>query len=272
MADHTTRGNPAFWRGEFREARRHFAQSLTLYAPQHHHSLIRIAVENLQVSSLAYTAWILWWLGYSQQALRKIHEARTLAEKASHPFSLAYAQLFATTLHQLRREAQLVREQAEDLLVLATEYGFAFWIALGTMLQGWALVIHGRGAEGLAQMRQGLDALRATGTELPRTGLLAMFAEGCGTAGEPEEGRTAVAEALVAVEQLGIRAWEAELYRLQGALRLQWSVRGGEVAEVEAEACFRHALAVARCQHAKAWELRAAMSLAHLPLPIMRVG
>jgi hypothetical protein len=126
------------------------------------------------------------------------------------------------------------------------------------------LVIHGRGAEGLAQMRQGLDALRATGTELPRIGLLAMFAEGCGTVGEPEEGRRAVTEALVAVEQLGIRAWEAELYRLQGALWLQSSVRGREVAEVGDEACFRHALAVARRQHAKAWELRAAMSLAHL--------
>ena len=57
-----------------------------------------------------------------------------------------------------------------------------------------------------------------------------------------------------------MRWWEAELYRLRGALLLQDA--GAQPGE--AEACFQQALAVARRQQAKSLELRATMSLARL--------
>ena len=66
-------------------------------------------------------------------------------------------------LHARRREWQTAQAHAEALLALATEHGFARYVALGTFFRGWALAAQGQGAEGIAQMRQGLDALRATG-------------------------------------------------------------------------------------------------------------
>ena len=48
--------------------------------------------------------------------------------------------------------------------------------------------------------------------------------------------------------------------RLQGALLLQQAIPDA----AQAEACFQQALAIARRQQAKSWELRAAMSLARL--------
>jgi predicted ATPase len=76
-----------------------------------------------------------------------------------------------------------------------------------------------------------------------------------------------VAEALAVARQTGGRVYEAELYRLQGDLLLQVADRGGRrnrSAATEAIRSWRQALAIARRQQAKAWELRAALSLSRL--------
>ena len=127
------------------------------------------------------------------------------------------------------------------------------------MLQGWALAEQEQGEEGLNQIREGLAAWRATGSELYRSHLLALFAEAYGRGGQAEEGLRVVDEALALVERTEERYYEAELHRLKGELILQQS----QDIE-EAETCFHKALAVARHQQAKSWELRAATSLARL--------
>src|SRR4029434_7018230 len=86
---------------------------------------------------------------------------------------------------------------------------------------------------------------------------LALLAEAYGQA---DEGLRVLAEALTAVHTTGERHHEAELYRLQGELRLKQDVPD----EQEAESYFRQAVDVARQQQAKSFELRAAMSLSRL--------
>ena len=124
-------------------------------------------------------------------------------------------------LHQLRREGQAAHERAAAVIALATEQGFPFWGAWGTILRGWALAEQGQRAEGMAQMRQGIAAWRATGAELQRPYYLALLAEASGQAGQAAEGLRVLAEALAAVHNTGERQHEAELYRLQGELLLE---------------------------------------------------
>jgi predicted ATPase len=64
---------------------------------------------------------------------------------------------------------------------------------------------------------------------------------------------------LVCVDAVGEHYYAAEGSRLQGELRRQATPD-----EPQAEYCFHQALAVARRQHAKSLELRAAMSLSRL--------
>ena len=92
---------------------------------------------------------------------------------------------------------------------------------MGTILRGWALAEQGQGEEGIAQIRQGLAALRATGAEVVRPYFLALLAEAYGKVGQTEEGLSVVAEALALVDKTGERFYEAELYRLKGELTLQ---------------------------------------------------
>jgi len=143
---------------------------------------------------------------------------------------------------------------------LATEQGFPFWKAHGSILRGWALAQQGQAQAGLAQCHQGLTAWRATGAEGLRPYFLALLADAHGVQGEPEEGLTALTEALTLVDTTGERWYEPELYRLKGALLLQQSPDN----YAEAQHCFQNAMAIAQNQQANSWELRAATSLVRL--------
>jgi predicted ATPase len=129
-----------------------------------------------------------------------------------------------------------------------------------TFDRGWALAAQGQDEAGIAQMHQGLAAIRAAGQGLGLSSRLAQLAEAYGKSGQAEEGLRLLAEALAHVDHIGERFWEAEVYRLKGELLLQQAVPDVP----QAEACFQQALAVARRQQAKSLELRAAMSLARL--------
>jgi predicted ATPase len=121
----------------------------------------------------------------------------------------------AASIHQRRREGQAAQELAEAAMTLSTEQGFAQRLAGGAILRGWALTEQGQGAEGMAQMRQGLAAWQATGAEQIQPYFLPLLAEAYGKGGQAEEGLRMLTEALVAAHKHGERYWEAELYRLK---------------------------------------------------------
>ena len=260
---HQVLGKVLFWLGELGPAQAHVAQVIAIYNTQQHRSpAFAHGVSDLEVRGLSFAAWVLGLCGYPDQAVQRSNEALALAQELAHPFSLAYALNVATWVHQFRREVSRIHALTEALLALCREQGFGLLLTAGTILQGWALAEQGQAEAGTAQMRQGLAARRTTGMETSETFYLALLAEGYGRSEQPEEGLKILAEALAAVDQSGVRFYEAELYRLKGELLLAQASTGHEVQE--AEACFRQALAVARRQQAKWLELRAAISLSRL--------
>ncbi len=218
---HAVWGWTLYHLGEFVPAREHWAQGSALYDSQQHRSHAFLYGQDPGVGCGVYTAYILWQLGYPDQALKSIHAAVTLAQELAHPFSLALALNWAATFHQFRGEEPMAQERAEAAITLSTEHGFPFCVAWGTMLGGWMLAERGQREEGIAQIRQGLAAWRATGTEIWRPYFLALLAEVHGKVGHTEEGLSMLAEALAAVENTGERWYEAGLYRLKGTLTLQ---------------------------------------------------
>jgi predicted ATPase len=120
--------------------------------------------------------------------------------------------------------------------------------------------MQGQGEEGIAQVRQGIAAWRATGAALFVQCFCTMLADVCAHIGHTADGLQALAEAHTLVEQYDERWWEAEICRLRGVLLL----RQPGTPQAEAEAWLQRALDVAHRQEAKSLELRAAMSLAHL--------
>jgi class 3 adenylate cyclase/predicted ATPase len=257
---HYTLGVTCFWLGALLAARLHLEEGIARYTPDQHHAPAFRMGHDPGVACRSYAAWTLWLLGYPDQALARLHEALTLAHALSHPYSLACAQVWAAYVSQLRRDVPAVHEQAAAAVALATAQGFPQWAALGTSVWGWALAIQGQGEVGMAQARQGIAALRATGAALFVPCVCTMLADICAHLGHTEDGLQALAEAHTLVEQQEERWWEAEVCRLRGIFLL----RQTGTPQAEAEAWLQRALDVTRHQEAKSLELRAAMSLARL--------
>ncbi|MDN0076322.1 adenylate/guanylate cyclase domain-containing protein [Crenobacter sp. SG2303] len=259
---HRALGTSLLGLGELDPARAQLEQALALYDPS---AAFFYGLEP-GVLGLAYFALDLWLLGYPDQALARSQEMLALAQIRSQPPDSANALIFAAELHLHRREAQPTRELTEAAIALATEHGFPYFLAYGTILSGWVLAEQGCAAEGVERMQQGLAAYRATGAEHWQTHYLALLAEAYGRAGQTEAGLETLTEALAVVDQKQERVYEAELYRLKGELMLQQPSREGEEAGGwdEAEACFLKAIAIARRQGARSLELRAVMGLSRL--------
>jgi len=230
LVSHLAMGVTLDEQGEFTAAHTHFERALALYDPPQHRSLAFLSGwHDPGVACLSRVAWVLWHLGYPDQARQKTHEALTLAQELSHPSTLVITLIFTALTHQFSREDQRVQEQAEAAMTLATAQEFPLPLALGTLLRGWVLAMHGQGAEGIVQMCQGLADIRAIGAEAGPF-VLAMLVEAYAKTGAIEEGFTVLAEALAAVDSTGEHMHEAELYRLQGELTLQqFKVQGSKL-------------------------------------------
>ena len=257
---HVILGTTLVYLGELVSARAHLEQGIALHHLQQGRSLAFNREIDPGVACLSQMSWVLWLLGYADQALTRSREACTLAQQLSRPYSLAYALAMTSGLFMFRREAQHLQEQVETMIALAQEQGFARWLAVGRGWRGWALAERGEVQEGLAQLRQ------APAMKLSQQPL--RLAEVYGKAGQAEEGLRVLTDALAAVSKNEERRFEAELHRVKGELLLMRSTGTGcsraALLEVEAETCFCRAIDVAHAQHAKSFELRGVMSLSRL--------
>jgi class 3 adenylate cyclase/predicted ATPase/DNA-binding winged helix-turn-helix (wHTH) protein len=254
---HWALGTTLWFLGECAPAAAHLVQGTAFY--EHHQPQPRYGGTNPGVLCLSYAALALWALGYPDQALQRSQEALTRARELAHPFSLTQALFLAALLHQFRREVDAARTYTEASMALARAQESEQCVALCTIYGGWILAMQGHGDEGIAELQQGINAWQATGAAIALYYLI-LLAQAYGESGRTADGLGVLVEARTRVDHDEDRLYEAEVYRLQGELLLRPAV--GD--EHQAEACFQHALAVARRQQARSWELRAAVSLSRL--------
>jgi predicted ATPase len=215
MFAHLALGDTSFSMGEFLPAREHFEMAISLYDRERHRPLaFRYLGFDAGVSFLSYMALTLSQLGYPDQALKRSNEALALAQALSDPFSMAFAGGFVAILRQLRRAAPVAQAAAERLIALSAEHGFTFWLSQATIIRGCAIAEQGCNEEGIAQMQEGIAALRAAGL---RPQYLCLLAKACIETGRLDDGLSALTEALAAADEHEIRHCEAETHRLKGA-------------------------------------------------------
>jgi DNA-binding winged helix-turn-helix (wHTH) protein/predicted ATPase len=260
-------GLAAAYDGDLAAARAHLEEGTALYRSGQPEALRFTVGVDAGITCGTHMAIVLWLLGSPAQAVQQAQEAHWLAERLGHPVGLAYALDQLALLHLLRGEWRAVQECAQTVSALATAQGFRFFQAHAMLLTGRALAAQGETAPGLAQMRQGLAGIQATGQIQGMVLTLSLLAGAYALDGQVEMGLEVLAAALDLVHTRGLRVCEAEVYRLRGTLLLAGHSPGQTPPATrveEAEACFEQALALARQRQAEAWELRAATSLARL--------
>jgi len=252
-------GSSLFWMGDLEKALDHLRQSVSVYSPPEHRELTWMYAHEPGMYAEVFLAFTLWLLGYADQALRHTKEFLRLGLEASHAQSKAFALSCAATIYQWYGDPVRVTELANEGLAFCGEQGLPFWRGIMTVTRGWARAEQGEAIDGIAEMRRGLAAFRATGAEITVASHLVRLGEAYGKAGQPRKGLALLTEDPALAADKEERCWEADLYRIKGELLLD----AGAVAS-EVEVLFNQAIEIARRQRAKSIEIRAAMSLAKL--------
>jgi class 3 adenylate cyclase/predicted ATPase len=247
-----------FWCGQFVAARSLFERCRDMSDRVYRARYAALTGEDKYVSMLMHFALTLTCLGHIDQGRMRMNEALLESQRLQHPYTLAFVLAFACWVKKAVDSPHEAQWYAEQTVALCDEHGFPIWLAIGLTVRGWSLAALGQASEGLAQVTKGLSAYRATGAVLSTPFTLTMLAEVYAKIGQPAEGLNCLDKAAQIIETTGERYSDSEMYRLRGDLS------NNTADEATAEQNYHQALAAARRQHAKLWELRAAASLARL--------
>jgi predicted ATPase len=198
--------------------------------------------------------------GYPAAGLADGEHAISQARKLGQAPSLMNS-LFLTSLVLFHRgEVTAAKKYADEVVTLAYDKDAVAWKTIGAVAQGCALALMGRAADSIDVIGSGIAGFERTGIMCWLPMCFSHLALAHAELGRYEEAQRYVREAIA---DLGVRQerwYEAEVFRIAGDLCLvspSCDLR-------KAEGHYEYALAVARQQQAKSWELRAAMSLTRL--------
>lgn len=264
---HLIMGVSSFYQGELVQAQHQLSCSMALYDRDRHTDLAFAYRQDPWVTAQSFLAWATWHLGDSERALVMAEEARAFAEALNDSFSISCAMSYSLLLHHSRRDFEHCEQIARQLLGLATDHRFAFYVDGAQLILGAVAVESGDVEAGLAQLRSARRNRHAAGAGINRSFWATTLVEACIKAGLLDEAAAVLAEAFEAVVTQQELFWLPEVYRLAGEL-IAFGATLGQWAEdaqpATSEAAFTLAIEAARAIGSVALERRAVTSLEQL--------
>ena len=246
-------GTTSYYMGEFAEARRYLERTLKLRPTRQE---IVPFLEDDHVYALSFLSWTLWCLGYPEQAAVTCEQSLSRAREVKHLFTTAMALCTGPFLGVFGADPRNAADQASDAVAHAAEHGLTNWENWGRMSHAALLSRLGKHEQAIEIMHDALTKLDRAGAKFVRPMQLGQLAAVHSRLGANEVAVGLVDEAIQRSQETGEHYYDAELYRLRGEFLLNLG------SPVDAESHWRKALSVAKHQHAKWWELRAATTLA----------
>jgi class 3 adenylate cyclase/predicted ATPase len=261
VVGHRLMGNSLLFTGAIVEGRAHYDQVIALYNPDEHRTLAtRFGQTDMGVTSLCFRSLAVWLLGYPETALADTQHAIRLTRQIGQAATSMFALNLVSRIYIEFGNYSAARPLTDELIALAIEKNSLFWNAYGTTIHGVLLAMTGEVSNAVQTLTTGMMALRSTGTTVFTPSYLSFLARAYADVGQFDEAERCIGEAMTTVETTKEKWCEAEVHRTAGEIALL----SPEPDAAKVESYFERALAVAREQQAKSWELRAAMSMARL--------
>jgi class 3 adenylate cyclase/predicted ATPase len=260
MIGHRIMGLSLLVTGDLADSRTQLDQAIALYDPTEHRPLATRFGQDVGVAILSLRSWALCVLGFRHAALADAEHALEAAREIGQAASLMYALLVASITHVICGNYAAANALVDELIALTDQTASLFWGAWAVMQRGCILALTGKASDAVQTITSGVTAWRSTGSTAMMPSYLSYLARAHAELGQFDDAMRCIGEAITTVETTKERWFEAEANRIAGEIALLLP----EPDVAKAEACFERALAVARKQQAKSWELRAAMSMARL--------
>jgi DNA-binding SARP family transcriptional activator/predicted ATPase len=221
MASHFVAGSSLFQLGRPEEACGHLEESLRAHSGPSKSVLALFAGRDVGVFARASLSHALWKVDRQDEADRVTQEALEAAERIGDPFSMGIALDYRAMLYVFRRDSARALRYSQEAAAFCRKHQFAYYVAMAEILVGWAMAMEGDAESGIAQLRKGIDALKATGAELRLPFYYGLLAEACAVAGRDGEALANLASAL-AFQSKNSEVWAApNLERIQSMLRVR---------------------------------------------------
>ena len=259
MIGHRLMGASLLCTGLLAQGRTHLDQSVALYDPAEHRPLATRFGQDNRVAALSFRSVILWLSGCPDAARADTNNALSHAREVGQAATRMFALVYAGWSHIHCRDYAAAKAHLQELVSLADETRAVFWKTLGLSVQGWLFALAGQALDAVQLLTRGISALRSGGVTVWMPMYLAALARAYAELGQFDDASRCIREAMATIETTQERWCEAEVNRMAGEFALS-----PEPDAARAELYFTRALAVARAQQAKSWELRAAMSMARL--------
>jgi predicted ATPase len=260
MIGHRLMGVSLASTGDITQGRTHLDRAMAIYRPDEHRPLAARFGQDVGVMILSYRSWVLWMLGYPKAALIDCQQAIDDARKTGQAATLIYALGHAPFTQLLCGNYAAANTIVNELIALADEKGAVFWQPHGLMHQGWLFAMTGRAADTVRLVPSGMAAYRSTGSRCGLPWWFPPLIKAYADVGQFDNAWRSVGEAMTTIETTKETWCEADIHRIAGEVTLMSPERDA----TKAEGYFERALAIARQQQAKSWELRAATSMARL--------
>ena len=257
---HRLVGTSLLMTGDIAEGRAHFDRGITLRDPRDHSPLATSLGADAKVVMLGFRSIALWLLGYPKAALADADKALSEAREIEQVGTLMHTLSWISVIRILSGYYLAASTLLDELVALADDKNTLFWKAWGMLAQGWLLALTGNAPDAVHKIASGISACRSTEATMFVPFYLSCLARAYAQLGQLEEARRAIGEAITTIEETKERWFEAEINRTAGEIALI----SLEPDAAKAELYFERALAVARLQQTRSWELRAAMSMARL--------
>jgi len=242
--------------GDLVGGKEHYDRALAIYDPAEHRPLTTRSGRDVGVTLLSFRSSCVWQLGYPTASRNDAERAVKNARETGHQITLIYALNRAATSYTFCGDYAAAHAQIDEVIALADEKGKA----LGTLVRGRLFALTGNASDAVRAITSGITSLRATGATLYEPFHLWYLAMAYAQIGQTDDARHCIDDAIDKVARSKEKWCEAEVHRIAGEIALG----SPQPEDAKAETYFERALAVARQQQAKSWELRAAMSMARL--------
>ncbi len=253
-------GHNSLWLGELREAVTRLEKMSGFYTPHQHRNLHHVLGSDPGVSSLCWSSWALWLLGYAEKALLRGRQAIDLSLALGDAQRQRFAKMLTAFLHLLMREPEESNALIQSCSSLVAQHSMSLFAADMEFLGGFYQIHKGEPDAGLGSVARGLEVIQTIGIRSMFSMRLTLQAEAYLRCGNPGKASHLLQQAEDLIAETGERFYYAEVLRLKGEALLDLSPNRS----AESESYFSQALQVARAQEARALELRAAVSLARL--------
>jgi DNA-binding SARP family transcriptional activator/predicted ATPase len=211
-------GTSLFHLGQLEASLHHMTVAISTHTGPAESVLTLFGGPDIGVFCRCYLAQLAWHRENANPSDDHAAEAIAMARRTRHPFSQAIALDYATMVHVFRGESSGAQERGREAVELCSRHGFAYYLAMANVLTGWARAAEGDVAAGLAQLREGLEAMRHLGAELRLPYYFALLAETFGRARQVGEALASLSTGFAFASKNGEEWAVAELHRVQGDL------------------------------------------------------